>query len=136
MKASSLFVTPFAAAVVSIGLVCGSGGAAWSQTETLPSIRVDAPAHRAGHHELKRYAVASHTASPRTWPAASSMRSGDQPWTGCSVSAGASAYTGCRNIGPGGVPFKSYNECMENALKHGWRDNEGSFYCSSIALKE
>lgn len=145
MKASSLFVTHFAVAALWIVPLCGSSGAAWSQTATsqahatrpLPGIQVDAPgAQRAKHQRLMQHAVASNAASPRMWPSGSSMRSGDRPWIGCSSSAGAYAYTGCRNIGPGGVPFKTYNECTENALKYGWRTTEGYWYCSTLALKE
>jgi hypothetical protein len=145
MKASSLFATKFAVAVFSIvPLLCGSSITAFSQTgatTSLPNVWVDAPKQAARQapkqHVAARSTASAHTSSTSVFCVGgciSSFKTGDRPWVGCSGSAGAYAYTGCRNIGPGGIPFKTYNECMENALKNGWRTNEGSFYCSSLAL--
>lgn len=146
MKGSSFFVTNLAAAVLSISpLLCGSGGLAWSQPSPLPNISVEAPRHVGLQRRSKQHAAAHGTASSSPHAAATSvfciggcmtsMKSGDRPWIGCSWSAGASAYTGCRNIGPGGVPFKSYNQCTETGLNNGWRSGEVSAYCTSLALK-
>ncbi|MTV16047.1 MULTISPECIES: hypothetical protein [Bradyrhizobium] len=146
MKGLSLFVTNVAVTVLSIAsLLCGSSGPAWSQPSPLPGISVDAPRHVAAQHWPQQHATARSTASPSPHSAATSVfciggcmtsfRSGDRPWVGCSWSAGASAYTGCRNIGPGGVPFKSYNHCTETGLNNGWRSGEVSAYCSTLALK-
>lgn len=139
MKASSLFSTNLAVAILSVvPLLCGSS-TAWSQptTTSLPDILVEAPKHVTAQHKPKHYAAANSTGSARVAiTPGSSLPSGEHPWLGCSGSAGAYAYTGCRNIGPGGVPFKTYNECAENGLKGGWRSGEISFYCSSLALKQ
>ena len=59
-----------------------------------------------------------------------SFRSGDAPWRGCSVSSGTLSST-CRNVGN----YKTYAECTEAGLITGWRGNEVSWYCSSLALK-
>ncbi len=146
MKGSSLFITNVAVAVLSmVPLLCGSSGTAWSQPSPLPGISVDAPRHVAAQPRPQQHAAARSTSSPAPHSAATSVfciggcvtsfRSGDRPWVGCSWSAGASAYTGCRNIGPGGVPFKSYNQCTETGLNAGWRSGEVSAYCTSLALK-
>jgi hypothetical protein len=59
-----------------------------------------------------------------------SFRYGNAPWHGCSGSAGTLSPT-CRNA----LNFKTYAECKETGLLLGWRDNEGAWYCSSLALK-
>jgi hypothetical protein len=158
MRFSFLFVASLAVAILSIALLlCGLSGTTMSQTATpsgattsLPSVVVEAP---------KQRAVARSTVSPRTSPSTptpsaspmsvaaqlaklakttgscvdgcqTSFRSGDAPWHGCSVSAGTYSPT-CRNAGN----FKSYAECTEVSLLVGWRGNESSWYCSSLALK-
>ncbi|UFX47102.1 hypothetical protein HAP47_0010700 [Bradyrhizobium sp. 41S5] len=146
MKGPSFFFTNLAATVLSIApLLCGSSGPARSQPSPLPNISVEAPRHVGVQPRPKQHAAARSTASSSPHAAATSvfciggcmtsMKSGDRPWIGCSWSAGASAYTGCRNIGPGGVPFKSYNQCTETGLNNGWRSGEVSAYCTSLALK-
>ncbi|NEV02756.1 hypothetical protein FNJ47_45575 [Bradyrhizobium sp. UFLA 03-164] len=146
MKGSSLFVRNVAVAALSIvPLLCGSSAPAWSQPSPLPEVSVDAPRHAAGPHRSSQRAAARSAASSSAHTSATSVfciggcmtsfRSGDRPWVGCSWSAGASAYTGCRNIGPGGVHFKSYNECTETGLHNGWRSGEVSAFCTSLALK-
>lgn len=152
MKRSSLFVTNFAVALLSIApLMCVSSGPAWSQPtpapdsaiDPLPNISVEAPRHVGTQHRPTQRAAARSTSSPHTASTSvfciggcmTSMKSGDRPWVGCSWSAGASAYTGCRNIGPGGIPFKSYTQCTETGLNNGWRSGEVSAYCTSLALK-
>jgi hypothetical protein len=158
MRFSVLFVASLAVAILSIALLlCGLSGTAMSQTATpsgattsLPNVMVEAP---------KQRAVARSTVSPRTSPITptpsaspmsvaarlaklakttgscvdgcqTSFRSGDAPWHGCSVSAGTYSPT-CRNAGN----FKTYAECTEVSLLVGWRGNEASWYCSSLALK-
>ncbi len=146
MKGSSFFVTNVAVALLSIvPPLCASSSPAWSQPSPLPDISVNAPRHVAAQHRPNQRVAARGTPSSSQHAAAtsvyciggcvSSMRSGDRPWIGCSWSAGATAYTGCRNIGPGGVPFTSYNQCTETGLKMGWRSGETSAYCSTLALK-
>jgi hypothetical protein len=133
-----------------------SGGA----TTSLPDVVIEAPKQVARPQKPKQqHAVASSTESPRTspttpTPAASPMspaaklaklasatgscvggcvtsfRSADAPWHGCSVSGGTLSST-CRNV----ANFKTYAECTEAGLITGWRTNEVSWYCSSLALK-
>ncbi|SHL03721.1 hypothetical protein SAMN05444159_4833 [Bradyrhizobium lablabi] len=61
---------------------------------------------------------------------ASSFRSGNAPWVGCSVSGGTFSPT-CRNVGN----YKTYIECKEAGFNTGWRDNENAWYCTSLGLK-
>jgi hypothetical protein len=132
--------------------LCGLSGTAISQTATssggattsLPSVVVEAPKQRAAPQKPEQHAVArNNNQSPRTsrtsWECiggcVTSFRSGDRPWVGCSVSGGVPSST-CRNIGPGGVPYKTYSQCMEGGINVGWRTNEVAWYCNSIALKD
>jgi len=116
-----------------------SGGA----TNSLPSVVVEAPKQRAALPRPEPRAVARNTQSPRTsrtsWECiggcVTSFRSGDRPWVGCSLSGGVPSST-CRNIGPGGVPYKTYSECMGGGISVGSRTNEVAWYCNSIALKD
>jgi len=131
-----------------------SGGA----TTSLPNVMVEAPRH-VTRPQPRQHAVAHNTVSPRISPAPAtpsasptspvaelamiekttsscaggcqtSFRSGDAPWHGCSVSGGVLSST-CRNVGN----YKTYDQCKEAGLKLGWRTNESSWYCSSLALK-
>jgi hypothetical protein len=61
---------------------------------------------------------------------ASSMKSGNAPWVGCSVSGGTHSPT-CRNVGG----WKTYAECAAAGLKIGWRGPDNSWYCTSLGLK-
>ena len=61
---------------------------------------------------------------------ASSMKSGNAPWVGCSASGGTHSPT-CRNVGG----WKTYAECVEAGLKIGWRGPDNSWYCTSLGLK-
>jgi hypothetical protein len=146
MKASLLFVAGMSQTATPSGA-----------TTSLPSVLVEAPVARP--QKPKQRAVARSTVSPRTSPSTptpsaspmsvaarlaklanttgscvdgcqTSFRSGDAPWHGCSVSAGTYSPT-CRNAGN----FKTYAECTEVSLLVGWRGNETSWYCSSMALK-
>ncbi|WP_454650704.1 hypothetical protein [Bradyrhizobium liaoningense] len=51
----------------------------------------------------------------------------------CSISGGGyGTYpAGCRN----GANFKTYNECKEAGVKHGWRHEEAGWYCSGLGLQ-
>jgi hypothetical protein len=131
-----------------------SGGAAIS----LPHVVIEAPKRGAGPQ--KQRAVARDTAYPRTSPTAptpsaspmspaaqlaklektagscvdgcaTSFRSGNAPWHGCSVSAWPATSSTCRN----GGNYKTYVECTEAGLITGWKPIEISWYCSSLALK-
>jgi hypothetical protein len=160
MKASLLFVASLAVAILSIALLlCGLSGTAMSQTATpsggattsLPNVVVEAPRHRA----VARSTVSLRTSSTTPTPSASPMspaaqlaqlanatgscvggcvtsfRSGDAPWHGCSGSNWPALSPTCRSVGN----YKTYEECREAGLVTGWRVNEVSWYCSSLALK-
>lgn len=55
---------------------------------------------------------------------------GNPPKVGCSV-AGGWNFSRCSNVGN----WKSYSECKAAAVKMGWRDLEGWWYCSSVGFK-
>jgi hypothetical protein len=134
-----------------------SGGA----TTSLPSVVVEAPKQVARPQKPEQRAVARSTVSPRTSPTTptpsaspmspaerelaklpnaitascvdgcvSSLPSGNKPWVGCSLSGGTYSST-CRNVGH----YKTYNECTTAGLAIGWRSNETSWYCTSLALR-
>jgi hypothetical protein len=154
MKASLRFAASLTVAISSISLPCGLIGTALSQTTTpagastsLPNVVVEAPKQAARPQKPERHAavpssVIHGTASPRASSTAweciggcvSSFRSGDRPWVGCSLS-GVTPSSTCRNIGPDGRPYKTYNECMLGGQSVGWRTNEVAWYCNSLALK-
>jgi hypothetical protein len=142
MKFSSLFVAGVAVAILSVApaFAAPSGDAITS----LPSVVVGAPKQ----HAIARSTVSSRTSAPQLASApggcvqgqpgfgggcVTSFRSGDRPWVGCSWSGITGV--GCRNIGPGGIPYKTYNQCMETGQHAGWRTNEVAWYCTSVALK-
>jgi hypothetical protein len=146
MRFSSLFVA-------SLAIACGLSGTAMSQTDAttaLPDVVVGAQKQVARPQKPEPRAVERSTVSPRTSAAnppggcvhgeasmggcVTSFKSGDRPWVGCSWSGIIGV--GCRNIGPGGVPFRTYNQCMETGKNAGWRTNESAWYCTSIALKD
>src|SRR5437879_4928074 len=152
---SRVSAPPFCIALV----ICGSGSPAFSQTATsLPDVIVDAPTVRPKpkQHALARSAV--HDRTPTTTVAtilaasapesaklaklasitgscvggcATSFRSGNAPWHGCSLSSGPAPSLPCRNI----YNFKTYEECRATSLLIGWRGNDIPWYCSSLALK-
>ena len=109
---------------------------------------------------VRNRAVASNTVSRRTSPAtpftaaqesvmaklarierassscdggcATSFRSGNRPWVGCSGS-GWPSYSGtCRN----GRNYKSYVECTEASYFLAWKPMEVHWYCTSLAFKK
>jgi hypothetical protein len=153
MRFSSLNVARLTIPILSIALLCGPGGTGTSQatiladsTTSLPNVVVEAPKQVAKPQKPDRHAgapsiVAYSTVSPRASSTAweciggcvTSFRSGDRPWVGCSVS-GVTASSTCRNIGPDGRPYKTYNECMMGGQNAGWRTNEVSWYCNSLAF--
>jgi hypothetical protein len=164
MRFSSLFVASLAVAILSSALLlCGLSGTARSQTATgsatsLPSIMVVAPEQVARPQRPQQVAntVASRQTAPTTQtpsPAQGSVlaklaalektssnctdgcqtsfKYGNAPWHGCSGSGWPALSSTCRNIGN----YKTYAECTEAGLITGWRGNEVSWYCSSLALK-
>lgn len=58
-----------------------------------------------------------------------SLRYGNDPWHGCSWSAGTFSPT-CKNS----RHFKSYVECKEKGVLLGWTDSQEYWYCSSLGL--
>jgi hypothetical protein len=122
----------------------------------LPTITVEAPKQMARPHRPKP--VANTVASRRTSPAAqtasaapgsvmakfaalektssnytdgyqTSFKYGNQPWNGCSTSAGEFNFsTTCRNI----RNYKTYSECRETQLFLGGNDRGVWWYCSSL----
>jgi hypothetical protein len=129
-------------------------------TTPLPNIVVEAPKQAARPQKPKPRAVISSTESPRTSPitptpsvspmssaaqlaklanatgscvggCVTSFRSGDAPWHGCSGSGWPALSQTCRNVGN----YKTYAQCTEAGGVLGWRGNEVSWYCSSLALK-
>ena len=128
-----------------------SGGA----TTSLPNVVVEAPKQVA--RPQKQRAVARSTVSPLTSPTtptpsastmspaaqlpnatgscaggcATSFRSGNAPWVGCSGSGWPALSSTCRNVGN----WKTYAACMDDSLKIGWKGSESTWYCSSLGLK-
>jgi hypothetical protein len=130
-----------------------SGGA----TTSLPNVVVEAPKQVAGPQKPTQRAVARSAVSPRTSPTtptpsastmspaeklpnvtgsctggcATSFRSGNAPWVGCSGSGWPALSSTCRNMGN----WKTYAACMDDSLKIGWKGSESTWYCSSLGLK-
>jgi len=63
---------------------------------------------------------------------ASSFRSGNRPWVGCSASGWPAYSQGCRNP----RNYKTYVECTETTHFLGWRPMEYHWYCTSLAFKK
>ena len=62
---------------------------------------------------------------------ATSFRSGNRPWIGCSASGWPVASGTCRNVGN----YKTYIECTDAGYLLAWRVMEVHWYCTSLALK-
>jgi hypothetical protein len=162
---SLFVASPAVAILSMAPLLCGLSGTAMSQTATasggatasLPNVLVEAPRQVARPQQPRQRRVSRSTVSPRMSPSSptpsalpiaaqlaklanatgscvggcvTSFRSGDAPWHGCSGSSGTYSPT-CRNVGN----YKTYGECTDAGLVLGWRDNEVSWYCTSLALK-
>lgn len=63
---------------------------------------------------------------------ATSVRTGNQPWVGCSASGWPAYSSTCKN----GRNFKSYVECTETSHFLAWRPMEYHWYCTSLAFKK
>ena len=140
-------------------MICGSGSPALSQTSTsLPGVTIDAPTLRSKskQHVPARTAardaaptgtVGSVLAAPMPESAkltrlasltgscaggcATSFRTPNVPYHGCSLSSGPTSSIPCRNI----YGFKTYEECRATSMLIGWRPNDIPWYCGSLALK-
>jgi hypothetical protein len=66
-----------------------------------------------------------------TGPAASSFRSGNAPWVGCSIGLGWGFSSTCRNL----ANYKTYAECQTGVAKSGATSLESWWYCSSLGFK-
>jgi hypothetical protein len=144
-----------------VPLPCGLSGTAMSHaatpsggaTTSLPNVVVEAPRQVA--RPQKQRAVARSTVSPQTSPTAptpsemppaaqlpnaagscaggcaTSFRSGNAPWVGCSGSGWPVLSPTCRNV----ANWKTYTACMDDSVKIGWKGTESTWYCSSLGLK-
>jgi hypothetical protein len=126
----------------------------------LPTMFVEAPKQVARPHPLRQRAVARSTVSRPTSVTTqtssaspmsvsekiakieksantcddgcvTSFRYGNDPWHGCSRSAGYGFSLTCKNS----RNFKTYAECKETGMLLGWSNSEEIWYCSSLALK-
>ena len=78
---------------------------------------------------MARIAALEKTSSNCTDGCQTSFKSGNQPWSGCSVSSGDfTLSTTCRN----GRNYKTYQECRETGMFLAWRQYEVWWYCSSL----
>jgi hypothetical protein len=160
MRLSSLFVASPAVSILSIALLlCGLSGTAMSRTATpsggattsLPDVVVEAP-KQVARPQKQRTAARSTVSPPTSPPSASTMspaatlpnatgscaggcatsfRSGNVPWVGCSGSGWPALSSTCRNVGN----WKTYAACMDDSVKIGWKGTESTWYCSSLGLK-
>src|SRR3954454_23865492 len=64
---------------------------------------------------------------------ATSFRTGNAPWVGCSSAGGWNfSQVPCRNV----FNFKSYGECQTGLIKLGNTSLERWWYCSSLGIKD
>lgn len=78
---------------------------------------------------MARIAALERTSSNCTDGCQTSFKYGNQPWNGCSTSAGDfTLSTTCRN----GRNYKTYQECRETGMFLAWRQYEVWWYCSSL----
>ena len=78
---------------------------------------------------MARIAALEKTSSNCTDRCQTSFKSGNQPWSGCSVSSGDfTLSTTCRD----GRSYKTYQECRETGMFLAWRQHEVWWYCSSL----
>ena len=126
-------------------------------TASLPAVVVQAPKQSARPQKREPRTIGRSTVSARTSPTAAasstspisaklarlasvtgscvggcatSFKSGDAPWHGCSTSGGMYSST-CRNT----RNYKTYDECKEGGLTLGWRSAEAAWGCTSLGLK-
>jgi hypothetical protein len=140
-------------------MMCGAGSPASSQTATsVPSVTVEAPTVRpkSKPHVLARSVVRDVTPTTTVGTVlsasipesaklaklatltgscvggcATSFRTPNTVYRGCSLSSGPMSSVPCRNI----YGFKTYEECRATSMLIGWRPNDIPWYCSSLALK-
>lgn len=160
MRLSPSLVARSSVAILSTVLLCGPSGTAVSQTATgsatpLPGITVVAPKQVARPQRpqqsantvasrptpptaqtpslaqgsvLAKFAALEKTSSNCTDGCQTSFKYGNQPWNGCSTTGDNFSPT-CRNV----RNYKTYDECRDNGLFLGWRNNEIWWYCTSLA---
>jgi hypothetical protein len=76
---------------------------------------------------MARIAALEKTSSNCTDGCQTSSKYGNQPWNGCSGSAGSFSAT-CRNV----RSYKTYQECRESGVFLAWKHWETWWYCSSL----
>jgi hypothetical protein len=76
---------------------------------------------------MARIAALEKTSSNCTDGCQTSFKYGNQPWNGCSGSAGSFSTT-CRNV----RNYKTYQECRESGMFLAWKHWETWWYCSSL----
>jgi hypothetical protein len=76
---------------------------------------------------MARIAALEKTSSNCTDGCQTSFKHGNQPWNGCSGSAGSFSTT-CRNV----RNYKTYQECRESGILLAWKHGETEWYCSSL----
>ena len=76
---------------------------------------------------MARIAALEKTSSNCTDGCQTSSKYGNQPWNGCSGSAGSFSAT-CRNV----RNYKTYQECRESGVFLAWKHWETWWYCSSL----
>jgi hypothetical protein len=126
-------------------------------TSALPAVVVQAPKQSVRPQKREPRTIGRSTVSPRTSPTAAapstssitaklarlasvtgscaggcatSFRTANAPWHGCSTSGGGYSST-CRNT----RNYKTYDECKEGGLTLGWRNAEAAWGCTSLGLK-
>jgi hypothetical protein len=76
---------------------------------------------------MARIAALEKTSSNCTDGCQTRFKYGNQPWNGCSGSAGSFSTT-CRNV----RNYKTYQECRESGMFLAWKHWEIWWYCSSL----
>jgi hypothetical protein len=77
---------------------------------------------------MAKLAALEKTSSNCTDGCQTSFKHGNQPWNGCSTTGGTFSAT-CRNV----RNYKTYSDCTQDGHLLGWRSNEISWYCTSLA---
>jgi hypothetical protein len=94
--------------------------------QTAPTTQTPSPAQGS---VLAKLAALEKTSSNCTDGCQTSFKYGNQPWNGCSGSAGEFNFSAtCRNVGN----YKTYFECKDARMFLGARQGEAWWYCSSL----
>ena len=78
---------------------------------------------------MAKLAALEKTSSSCTDGCITSFKYRNQPWNGCSTTAGEFNFSAtCRNV----RNYKTYYECKDTTMFLGWRNNDAWWYCSSL----